>query len=58
MYIRVRIAPLTNIYEKDYMKHAKKVSEEKSISIERPLTRHESWRNHRRHMDLKLIKFS
>jgi len=40
------------------MKHIKKGSEEKNVSIERPLTRHESWKNYRRHMALKLIRFS
>lgn len=40
------------------MKHTKKEPQEANISIDKPLTLHERWRNHRRHMGLKLIRFS
>ena len=47
-----------NYKRRGIMKHIKKESKEKYISNESPLTRHDSWRNHRRHMGLKLIRFS
>ncbi|MGB5172969.1 hypothetical protein [Eudoraea sp.] len=40
------------------MNHNKKTSPEKNSSIEMPLNRHSSWKNHRRFMGLKLIRFS
>ncbi|WP_422081392.1 hypothetical protein [Ulvibacterium sp.] len=40
------------------MKHTKKQRKENYSATERSLTRHESWRNHRRHTTLALIRFS
>lgn len=40
------------------MKHTKEQNKENDTSIDRVSTRHESWRNHRRHIGLKLIRFS
>lgn len=40
------------------MSTIKKGPEEKRIGLERLLTRHESWKNHRRYKGLKLIRFS
>lgn len=40
------------------MKYFKKISEEKNSTTDKPLTRHVSWKNHRRHMGVKLIRFS
>ncbi|WP_262696934.1 MULTISPECIES: hypothetical protein [Ulvibacterium] len=40
------------------MKHTKKQRKENNTVADRLLTRHESWRNHRRHTTLALIRFS
>ncbi|WP_262696919.1 hypothetical protein [Ulvibacterium marinum] len=40
------------------MKQIKKGFQDSNSGIERPLSRHESWKNNRRHTALKLIRFS
>lgn len=40
------------------MKNYKKQDSKNVASADRSLTRHSSWREHRRHTGLKLIRFS
>jgi len=40
------------------MNHTKKQEQKNTVSSDKLLTRHTSWREHRRHMGLKLIRFS
>ncbi|WP_262911454.1 hypothetical protein [Allomuricauda sp. SCSIO 65647] len=40
------------------MKDTKRKMNKSSAIIDRLFTRHESWKNHRRHTGLKLIRFS
>lgn len=58
MYRRVLIEPITTNKKGSKMKDTKKQHTGNNAGVDRQLTRHESWRNHRRHIGLKLIKFS
>lgn len=40
------------------MNDTKKQQVKDTVSADKTVTRHASWRNHRRHIGLKLIRFS
>ncbi len=46
------------IVKKVVMKNTKRQNRKNSSVIDRLFTRHESWKNHRRHTGLKLIRFA
>ncbi len=58
VYIGVLIVLITSNNKRSKMNNTKKQHTKENASADKVLTRHESWRNHRRHTGLKLIRFS